>query len=152
MKYQSIMGRFMDKVEKTENCWIWKGAHGKDYGKMTVEKRHKDSHRMAYELFKGPIPEGMWVLHTCDNRLCVNPNHLWLGTQKDNLHDMYSKRRAAKGISQWNKYSNKLIVEMRSSGLTARQLSEKYGIDQNYAKRVLNGTDRRFAARFPDAL
>lgn len=89
------MERFFSKVEKTETCWNWTACkRGKaGYGAINVNGKVKDAHRLSYELHKGEIPEGLMVLHTCDNRLCVNPEHLFLGTAKDNWHDGFNKGR-----------------------------------------------------------
>ena len=85
-------------VAKTETnekgCWIWTGNAGqppRDYGYMTYRKRSWRVHRLSYALHKGPIPEGMVVCHTCDTPRCCNPDHLWIGTQDDNLADMRAR-------------------------------------------------------------
>lgn len=79
-------------------CWLWSRAWGgvgqQAYGRAWVRGRGKiDAHRLAYEVFKGPIPAGMMVCHTCDTPPCVNPDHLFLGTCKDNVTDMLRKHR-----------------------------------------------------------
>lgn len=98
-KEEIIRQRFFSKIQKTETCWLWqasKNPHG--YANVTTYKNGKSfmaiGSRVAWELFRGPIPEGLCVLHTCDIRHCVNPDHLFLGTKRDNSNDMIKKGRA----------------------------------------------------------
>jgi len=95
-----ITERFWEKVDKRDpdQCWPWKGGHtatGRGvlraspiHGKEKIVATH-----VSWELHYGPMPDGVYVLHKCDNPACVNPAHLWLGTQSDNMTDMYSKGR-----------------------------------------------------------
>ena len=86
--------RFFEKVEKSGECWLWVGAlNSRGYGSFGFEGRRLGAHRFSYELHKGEIPEGMFVCHSCDVRNCVNPDHLWLGDNADNMKDMYQKER-----------------------------------------------------------
>lgn len=76
-------------------CWHFCGPRTKfGYGRITVRNRMTMVHRLSYEAFVGPIPDGMFVLHRCDNRACINPEHLWIGTQGDNMRDCHAKGRA----------------------------------------------------------
>ena len=88
--------RFLAKVDKTDSCWIWTAAKSKrGYGWFRDGALHQ-AHRYSFKLFKGDIPNGLLVCHACDVPSCVNPNHLWLGTAKDNTADRDIKGRRPK--------------------------------------------------------
>lgn len=85
---------FWKKVEKTETCWLWTAAlNNSGYGAFAFEGSRWLAHRFSYFIHKGPIPTGMYVLHRCDSPRCVNPDHLWIGTQADNMRDCAEKGR-----------------------------------------------------------
>lgn len=86
--------RFMGKVQKLHSCWFWIASkRNTGYGAFKIYGKVIDAHRVSYMIHKGDIPYGLLVCHSCDNRLCVNPDHLWLGTYRDNVRDMYRKRK-----------------------------------------------------------
>jgi hypothetical protein len=89
--------RFWFHVAKGPECWEWKGCMSEGYGQVTTGPYQQGkAHRFSYELYNGPIPSGMFVCHKCDNRGCVRPDHLFLGTAKANTADMIEKGRQAR--------------------------------------------------------
>lgn len=101
-KPRPLADRFWEKVRKTDGCWEWLAYTCKfGYGRIGgVRGQVLDAHRVSWELHNGPIPEGICVLHHCDNPPCTNPDHLFLGTLSDNLADMYAKgRQGPRGLS-----------------------------------------------------
>lgn len=92
------MERFWYKVKKSEDCWEWQAARmSSGYGMMRLNGVSTGAHRISWMLHYGDIPKGVCVCHKCDNRLCVRPDHLFLGTQADNIRDMMNKGRIARG-------------------------------------------------------
>lgn len=96
--YCSAKCRFMKiaaPFNGADSCWEWPASRNiqTGYGQFRGDITTVGAHRMSWETFKGPIPDGLWVLHTCDNRGCFNPSHLFLGTQTDNMRDMHNKGR-----------------------------------------------------------
>lgn len=86
--------RFWEKVEKTDTCWVWTGGTSHGYGDIFIQPgKHIRTHRLSWTLHFGDIPEGLCVLHHCDNPPCVRPDHLFLGTRADNNHDTHRKGR-----------------------------------------------------------
>lgn len=118
---------FWDRVEKTDGCWPWKGAKVSGYGKITITGRIWRAHRRAWFLVNGPIPPALDVLHHCDNRPCCRPDHLFLGTNADNIADRVAKGRSPRGDSHWSRRHPEKMARGEAVGgakLTAAQVSE----------------------------
>lgn len=94
-KFSPIHEDFYSHCEAVNGCWEWTRSCDADgYGHLVHQGSLKGAHRHSYELSRGNIPDGLFVLHECDNRKCINPDHLFLGTNMDNMRDMYAKGRA----------------------------------------------------------
>lgn len=90
---------FWKLVEKTNSCWNWIGCKNqKGYGRLNRKGIKYSAHRYSWLITFGEIPTELFVCHSCDNRLCVNPSHLWLGSAKDNKQDCLNKNRQGKGF------------------------------------------------------
>ena len=140
MYEQNIIERFWSKVEvrSEDECWEWRGSKdNQGYGSVgKIGNKWEKTHRIAYRLSKGDIPNGMCVCHSCDNRSCCNPSHLWLGSHKENMRDMAIKKRA------WGtKLDESMVKDIRkkySEGQTLVQLSSNYGLSFQHVGRIVN--------------
>lgn len=139
--------RFLKRVMKTDTCWLWTGRLGRGgYGAFDWKGTSIYAHRAAYELFVGEIPEGLDILHSCDNRRCVNPAHLRPGTHLDNMRDMYSKNRRQCRLGEdhpnskltWEQV-NSIRQEYAAGGTTFQKLGRKYQVDQTLIHRIVRG-------------
>jgi len=116
---------FYCEADPVTDCWNGKGSRkGGGYGRISVNGVGRLAHRVSYEEHVGPIPEGMWVLHRCDNRLCVNPGHLFLGDAADNAHDRNIKDRQASVLSR--KQVIAILQDPRSHGPVAADYAVEY--------------------------
>lgn len=112
---ETVERRFWDKVTPSSNndCWYWQGSlYSNGYGYLHISGRGRGrktglAHKVSYSLHKGPIPEDLVVMHSCDNRSCVNPQHLSLGTRKENMQDCLKKGRFKGGPPLGNKNASK---------------------------------------------
>ena len=137
---------FMRKVEKKPSgCWIWTGGTGKGYGRFRYEGKTITSPRAAYLLFKGK-PEGferLNVCHSCDVPLCVNPDHLFVGTTQENVDDKMKKNRhkTAKGAEQpMAKLDDEKVLFIRECDLSGPELAAKFGVSRSLITSIRRGT------------
>jgi hypothetical protein len=127
------MRRFLDKVNQDgpNGCWEWTAARtAKGYGCFRFGSRGSArAHRVAYELFVGPIPDGLLVCHHCDNPSCVNPDHLYVGTQKQNRQDAVLRNRTARGAENGmytHPETRQCLTDNANSKLTSEQYAELF--------------------------
>lgn len=112
------------------NCIEWSGAKkSSGYGHVTINKKQLMVHRLAYRLFLGQIPNDKLVCHSCDNKLCINPSHLFLGSHKDNSQDASKKGLLSFGSRRYNaKFDESVALKIKTSNKKSRFLAEKYGV------------------------
>ncbi len=143
-----VRDRFWSKVniKSDSECWEWSaGLLSKRYGGFYINGKTCRSHRIAWELHFGDIPDNLCVCHECDNPKCVNPNHLFLGTHTDNMQDMIRKGRGAKGVYRINnpKLSPDQIIEIRikyAAGKCSQEnLGRRYNISETQIGRIVRG-------------
>lgn len=144
-KGQTAEQRFLSKCLHMESgCIEWQSTiHRDGYGKFWHKGKQIQAHRVAYELFKGGIPEGMWVLHHCDNRKCVNPDHLYAGTPKQNVLD---KVRRYKGMWGAMKIPTAIVEKCREmyadGGMSQQEIANLFGISQTQVSRYVRRVSR----------
>lgn len=139
--------KFLQRVGRTnkKGCHIWVGHVSKNgYGKINLSSKVHLAHRIAYSLYKGPIPKGKLVCHSCDNRRCVNPKHLFLGTHKDNSEDMVSKGRQVKGEKNGRcLLTEKQVREIKKKYIPRKysiyKLGKEYGISPQHVHYIVSG-------------
>jgi len=128
-------------------CWIWLGeVDRKGYGRMQVDGRRIGSHRFSYEAFVGHVPSGMLVCHRCDVPACVNPAHLFIASNDENMADMVSKRRARQGERHHRaKLTEANALTIRHSHEGYKTLAKRYGVAPTTIRRIKKGLCWKFA-------
>jgi hypothetical protein len=133
----------MSHTVKTDGCWNWIGAKRLGYGVLRINGKPTGAHRLSYIHFKGPIKEGKFICHSCDNRACINPLHLWEGSNQENIKDRDRKKRTARiyGENHWlSKYTNSQIAKMREmnkEGFTDKEIGKAFNAHPNYVRLVI---------------
>jgi hypothetical protein len=137
---------FWARVDQSGECWPWTGAtdHATGYGRLQYHGRQVTAHRLAFELTSGqPIPDGLYVCHSCDNPPCCNPAHLWLGTHTDNLHDSSVKGRMHPGELHGNAIlTGAQVGEIRirlAAGERGASVAREFGVRPNTIYNIAKG-------------
>lgn len=135
IKARPIEERFFEKVKKTRTCWLWTASlNSNGYGQINLNPGTGKAHRVSWEIHVGKIPKGIGVLHKCNNPICVNPYHLYLGTQADNVRDMFESGRNPnlKGSrSGRSKITEKQAIYIRNSKKRVRDLAIQFKLDRS---------------------
>ncbi len=124
-------------------CWCFNRKSG-GYASFRLDGRSMGAHRASYLLHKGEIPPGLYVLHKCDNPLCVNPEHLFLGTQQENSDDKFAKGRGMEGDRHRNRKIDAATADLiRKAGGTQQWIADWFGISRSQVSRIKNGVNWR---------
>lgn len=143
-KDHSLIMRMQERTRKTETCWLWTGRkihHG--YGQIGYYKKNLLAHRVAWMIIhQNHIPAGKYICHSCDNTSCVNPEHLFIGTQFENIQDRQKKERQARGEKNGSsKLTKKEIIEIRKKrevGIKLETLASEFKVHNGTISRIAN--------------
>src|SRR3990167_1599280 len=134
LKRGTLLERFERFFKKTiDSCWVWQGScNHKGYGQFGISSGNmKPAHRISYGIYKGHIPNGKFVCHSCDNPPCVNPAHLFVGTNRDNMIDMFCKNRGNRPVGERHHQSvltTNEVLNIRADLRQYKEISMEYGI------------------------
>lgn len=139
---ESDKARFWNKVDvRGQNeCWNWNSRiRNSGYGVMWWYGQGVSAHRLSWTIHSGPIPDGLLVLHNCDNKRCVNPNHLYLGTSGDNMIDTLNRVHPKSGrVSMFSASDIEHIKELRKEGKTQKEIAEVYKCSRTHILHIVN--------------
>lgn len=137
--------RFQKYFKQTDGCWEWEGALAVGYGCFKMNGKHMKAHRVSYVVHNGELDKSSVVMHTCDNRACVNPKHLKKATQKENIIDCHMKGRAStqrgeeSGTSKLTEKNARSIKKMLAEGVKQDEIAKTFGIHQSTVSNILSG-------------
>lgn len=135
-----LADRFWAKVDTSGDCWIWTASVRNGYGQFGTPEGIQPAHRVAWTLANGDIPDGLIVCHRCDNPPCVRPDHLFLGTQLDNVRDMIDKGRAAFRERHPNaRLTASQAAAIRTDTRKQKAIADDYGISQTHVSHIKRG-------------
>lgn len=142
----TTVDRFWASVQKTDKCWLWTSATNKNgYGVLRLSgvKSNVLVHRFSYQIHFGEAPDDKRVCHRCDIRNCVRPDHLFLGTQTDNLRDMYKKDRHPKGQDRGHaKLTDEAVQQIRAlyqeGRIRQKELARRFGVSQGTVSEIIS--------------
>ena len=146
-KVKTLQERFEAKFAKSDGCWEWGAGKVLDgYGHFSIAGMAQKAHRVAYQLYVGEIPEGMCVCHHCDNPGCVNPSHLFLGTNADNIRDRENKVRGVRPMNAGEKHGHSKLTEAQvieirakhSSGARVVDLAKEFGVVHQTISKIVH--------------
>jgi len=130
---QERLDHYTDKSAGPEGCWLWTGGLRHGYGALKWQDRSCNAHRLAFEAANGPIPAGLCILHRCDRPQCVNPAHLFAGSQLDNMRDMRRKGRgwiAAGELNPMAKLTAQTVMAIRAAKGSQRKIAKRFAVSQ----------------------
>ena len=140
---------FWAKVDKSDGCWEWRGGHlfrrpgVPSYGSLNWRGVNTPAHRVAWMLTNGPIPAGLWCLHHCDNQGCVRPDHLYLGTHKDNTRDAVMRKRMWSRERAWNttlrEVDIRAIRALAEAGFATEHIGSLFHVSGRAIRYIVSG-------------
>ena len=139
-----LADRLWARVDRSgDGCWEWQGGKGtRGYGTLRMNGVTYSTHRLAWELSHGAIPSGLHVLHECDNPACCRPDHLFLGTARDNIHDCLRKGRFHHGENTGGARLSEAdvrVIRMLHPRMTYTEIGKRYGVNYGTIKAIVLG-------------
>jgi hypothetical protein len=143
--------QFMERVEFDPfgGCWLWaRHKSQSEYGATMIRGKHVLAHRLSWEIHRGPIPGGMFVCHKCDVRMCVNPDHLFLGTHAENMADMIAKGRR-RTVAKITEADARRVLSLLRSGVGPTEAARRVGVTASTARNIAYGNSWKHIGQAP---